>query len=297
MKIMFIFLAAAGISLKSSSMVLPADSSKMHLSHIDYGLPAARVLPYHYDSLRLTSPFHFEHPVSVTKQAYARIVYPVFEDDKLNSVVKGAVLSPLKVKYQFQNSLNAEHPAMSNMDAVNNGAAEFRELAANFLGQFETEAPDVYLKAYWYADIQVKVIRKTRDFTAVECEKDHFTGGFHDLYDYQFLNYDNRSRQPLTLESQLKPNKLDQLKSIAERIIRKNEGLTPSAELDGYFFENDKFDLPANFTITDQGLMFSYGYNEIKPFAAGTTKLTIPFADLKSLVLPGSVLALQMSGH
>jgi hypothetical protein len=117
----------------------------------------------------------------------------------------------------------------------------------------------------------------------------------HDLYDHQFLNYDKLTHRLISLESQFKANKQGQLREIAERIFRKNEHLSPTDKLDGYFFENNKFGLPVSFTITDKGLMFFYEYYEIKPFAAGTTQLVIPFTELKGLVLPGSILAGQMN--
>ena len=297
MKTSICLLAAASLALDSLSSLQPSISSTKHLSAIEISIACNPPLIYHYDSVKLISAFKYEHPVSPNKQAFAKIVYTIFADNRLNSLVANAVLSPLKVKYQFKNSFASEHPALSNMEAVNNSASAYRELAANFLRQFETEAPGEYLKAYWYADIRVRVIRENRDFTAVVCEKDYFTGGLHDLYDHQFLNYDKRNHRLITLESQLKPNKQEQLKSIAERIFRKDEHLSSADELEGYFFENNKFDLPANFTITDKGLLFFYEYYEIKPFAAGTTQLVIPFTALKGLVLPGSVLAGQMNRH
>ncbi|WP_214072571.1 RsiV family protein [Mucilaginibacter sp. dw_454] len=249
---------------------------------------------YHYGSVKLTSTYKFDHPAPGAAEAFARVVYPIFRDNKLNNIITSAVLSPLKVKYDFQNTLAAEHPTLSNMDAINTGAAGYPELGHNFLQQFEAQASQDDFKAYWYADIHVKVLAEKQDYTALLCEKDYFTGGLHDLYDHIYLNYDNRNHQLITLNSQFKPNMQNELKVIAERIFRKNEGLASTQELDGYFFKDDQFNLPANFTITDQGLLFFYDYYEIKPFAAGTTQLVIPFADLKDLVLPNSVLADQM---
>lgn len=249
---------------------------------------------YHNDSVKVTSSYKFDHPASAGSQAYVKIVYPIFADDKLNMIIKGAVLAPLEVKYQFKHALAAKHPALSSMDAINNGAADYRQLGHNFLQQFEAQAPQEDLKVYWSADIRVKVLREKQNYTAIVCKKDYFTGGMHDLYGHIFLNYDHRNHQLITLNSQLKPNQQKQLKLIAERIFRKNEGLTANGKLDGYFFKDDKFDLPANFTITDKGLLFFYDYYEIKPFAAGITKLIIPFADLKDLVLTNSILADQM---
>lgn len=297
MKTNIILLAAASLALESFLSLQPATSSKKHLSTVETPISSRHPFAYHYDSVKLISPFKYEHPLSENKQAYARIVYPVFPDNKLNSMVANAVLSPLKVKYQFKNLLAAERPALSNMEAINNSASAYREFASNFLRQFETEAPGEQLKAYWHADIHVRVLLESPDFTAVVCEKDYFTGGLHDLYDHQFINYDKRTHRLITLESQLKPNTQGQLKSIAERIFRKDEHLSSADELEGYFFENNKFDLPANFTITDKGLLFFYEYYEIKPFAAGTTQLVIPFTELKGLVLPGSILYGQMNGR
>jgi hypothetical protein len=272
---------AAGLGLTLSFSLLPFQNADAQAS-------------YHNDSVKVTSNYKFDYAASAASQAYVRIVYPIFRDNRLNNIIKSVVLSPLQVKYQFQNTFAAKHPALSNMDAINNGAADYRELAHDFLHQFEAQAPDEDLRAYWYADIHVKVLAEKQDYTAVVCEKDYFTGGLHDLYDHIYLNYDNRNHQLITLKSQLKPGTQNQLKVISEHIFRTNEGLAPEEELDDYFFENKKFDLPANFTITDKGLLFFYDYYEIKPFAAGTTTLIVPFAELEDLVLPNSVLANQM---
>jgi Protein of unknown function (DUF3298) len=284
MKNQLFFNIASGLGLSLSLSLLSFQHADAQVS-------------YHIDSVKVTSGYKFDHPAPAASQAYVRIVYPNFQDNKLNSIIKSAVLSPLQVKYQFQNAVSAQHPALSNMDAINNGAADYREMGINFLHQFEAQAPQEDLNAYWYADIHVKVLTEKQDYTAVLCEKDYFTGGQHDLYDHIYLNYDNDNHQLITLNSQLKPGTQNQLKVIAGRIFRTNEGLTPEQELDGYFFEDEKFDLPVNFTITNKGLLFFYDYYEIKPFAAGITKLLIPFAALKDIVLPGSILARQMKGR
>jgi len=183
------------------------------------------------------------------------------------------------------------------MDAVNNDAQDYRELAANFIRQFEMEAPKLELKAYWYADIKVKVLYENSGYVSLVCEKDYFTGGSHDLYDHLYLNYDKRTHRLITLESQLKPGKAEKLRKVAEQIFRHNEGLKADDALDGYFFKNNRFDLPGNFAVTGKGLLFLYDYYEIKPFAAGTTQLIIPSIQISDLVQPGSVLAGQLNRH
>lgn len=252
---------------------------------------------YHYDSVKVVSNYKFDQPKSASTKAFARVSYPVFTDNNLNNLIRTSVLAPLKVKYEFQNTLVAEHPALSDMDAVNTAAVDYRELAANFIRQFEMEAPNLELKAYWYADIKVKVLYENSSYVSLVCTKDYFTGGSHDLYDHLYLNYDKRKHGLITLESLLKSGKVEKLRAIAEKIFRQNEGLNADDVLDGYFFKNNRFDLPGNFALTAKGLLFFYDYYEIKPFAAGTTQLIIPYTKISDLVQPGSVLAGQLKLH
>lgn len=286
---------AASVCLAAKTLCGPSPTPQCGVNRQVYQHHNLADLPaYRYDSLMVTSSEKFDHPAPAADKAYVRIVYPVFEDDNLNNLIKTAVLAPLTVKHEFKNAFITEHPALSNVAAMNNSATGYHELADSFLQKFECQAPEESLNAYWYANIKIDVIADSEDYTAAICSKDYFTGGLHDLYDHIYLNYDNRNHQLITLASQLKPGCQDQLKTIAERLFRKNEGLTPAQQLDGYFFQDGKFDLPANFTFTDKGLLFFYDYYEIKPFAAGTTKLVVPYYQLKDMVLPGSVLASQM---
>nr|WP_307866763.1 RsiV family protein [Pedobacter sp. ASV19] len=94
-----------------------------------------------------------------------------------------------------------------------------------------------------------------------------------------------------TLDSLIKPGSLSALTATAEKIFRKNEKLTPKQSLaDNYFFEKNTFSLPRNFTITGQGLKFLYNPYEIKPYAAGTTDLLVPFEQIKDILKHNPVL-------
>lgn len=297
MKNILLLTLLGSLALSNAPTLLPHQRAKppeVKFSHIKTTIIQ---LPYHYDSVKMLSPYPFDSAKSTSTQAFARIVYPVFGDQEINNIIRNAVLSPLTVEYPFKSKFAAAHPALSDLDAVNKPASDYAELASKFLTSFEVQAPGEDLKAYWYADINVTVLRNTPDYLACLCKKDYFTGGSHDLYDFKYLNYDVRNRRLITLQSQLKPAKLSELTGIAERIFRKNEGLTPDQKLRGYFFDDDKFSLPERFTITEKGLMFFYTYYEIKPFAAGTTELVIPFSYLKGIALPGSILAKQIAGH
>jgi hypothetical protein len=80
------------------------------------------------------------------------------------------------------------------------------------------------------------------------------------------------------------------LTKVADSIFRKQENLTPTASLkNDYFFKGDQFSLNKNFLITPLGLKFLYNQYEIKPYAAGQTVLDIPYAQIKTLLQPGTV--------
>ena len=79
---------------------------------------------------------------------------------------------------------------------------------------------------------------------------------------------------------------------IGERIFRNDEKISSTASLtENYFFENGKFNLPENFYISNKGLVFLYNPYEIKPYVAGTTELVIPFANLKKIAKPNTILS------
>ena len=90
----------------------------------------------------------------------------------------------------------------------------------------------------------------------------------------------------------MKDNYRDSLNQVAELIFKKNEGLRADAPIDSnsYFFTDHRFSINNNFVFTTEGIKFLYNQYEIKPYAAGKTELLVPYAKIKSLIKPGSVL-------
>ncbi|XHR98311.1 RsiV family protein [Mucilaginibacter sp. UC70_90] len=106
------------------------------------------------------------------------------------------------------------------------------------------------------------------------------------------MNWDSKAGKNLRLADIFATGYHDKLNAVAEKIFRKNEKLSDTASLaTNYFFKDNKFALNTNFSITPLGIKFLYNQYDIKPYAAGITELFIPYAQIKSLVQPGSVVS------
>ncbi len=106
----------------------------------------------------------------------------------------------------------------------------------------------------------------------------------------RFINWDNAAEKKLTMEDLFIPDYQKKLNAIGESIFRKNEGLSDTEPLTKYFFPNKQFKLNDNFCITPEGLAFIYLQNEIKPMAAGQTRIVIPYNDIRSILKPNTAL-------
>ncbi|RYG05949.1 MAG: DUF3298 domain-containing protein, partial [Chitinophagaceae bacterium] len=107
-----------------------------------------------------------------------------------------------------------------------------------------------------------------------------------------YINYNLENGSEITLDSLIDASNRAKLLSIAEGIFRKDEKLTPTETLAGkYFFLEDKFSLPESYYVSDKGLVFLYNPYEIKAYAFGTTELVIPFASLKDIAKPNTILS------
>lgn len=231
-------------------------------------------LTYYYDSVRVYSKRPLPKNTRVTDTAKAVIEFAVFKDSVLNKKLVDKV-------------------GFTSSNGKRKSATSYKSIAADFMNgfdEYEQENDDHYQS--WFFDSRSSVLLQKPGYISLQLDNVEYVGGAHANSFSLYVNYDLNTYKEISLESLLKPGALPKLNQIAEQIFRKNEGLTPTASLsDAYFFENDQFKLNNNFTITSTGLQFKYNPYEIKPFAAGETILKIPFAQIKALIRPNSLLS------
>lgn len=234
-------------------------------------ISATDSLTYTYDSVKVYSKLAVSKNKAVTDTAKAVAVYPVFNDQKVNQFLEDQVTGLVGKQYGYKN---------------------YKELTTGFMKEF-----DAYFSKSkdedrtWFEDINLKVTGNYPNYVAVLYRYVDYKGGAHPNTLFTYFNYNPKTYQEITLDSLVSQESMPKFKAIAENIFRKNEKLAPNASLsEGYFFPENKFALAQTFTVTSQGLKFLYNPYEIKPYAAGTTELTVPFTEIKALLKPSSIL-------
>ena len=136
------------------------------------------------------------------------------------------------------------------------------------------------------------VVRQDSSLLTLETGGSTFSGNAHPIDQTMFTNWNATTQKQIELGDILVTGYLPKLTKVADSIFRKNENLKDTSSLArDYFFKGNKFSLNNNFLITPLGLRFLYNEYEIKPYAAGTTNLFIPYTSIKTLLKPHTVIS------
>ncbi|TKC06762.1 DUF3298 and DUF4163 domain-containing protein [Pedobacter polaris] len=240
--------------------------------HVEDATVKADTLTYKYDSVKVYSKNIAKSSESSKDTAKASIKYPVFENQGLNKYIHRQVLD----------YFSKEDPAIISYQDITNSFIKGYD-------SFFAENKDTYQS--WFLIIEIKVLKQTANYIALQYIHADYAGGAHGNTNISYLNYNPKTNQAVTLDSLIDVSQISKLLNIAEAIFRKNEKLTPTEPLvEKYFFEKGIFSLPESFYVSDKGLVFLYNPYEIKPYAAGTTELIIPFDAVKSIAKPNTIL-------
>lgn len=143
----------------------------------------------------------------------------------------------------------------------------------------------------WTLEGKASVLRQDSSLIAIAVKGYSYAGGAHGNSGFYYLNWNTGADQQLALKDLLNADYSPKLNQVAEKIFRHNEQLSDTASLaNSYFFENDRFHLNENFTITPEGLQFVYNQYEIKPYSSGITELLVPYGEIRQLISTNSIL-------
>lgn len=234
-------------------------------------MKTADQLSFSYDSVKVYSKHLVAGTDSTRDTTKALISYPVFADQKINLFIEQKVMNSANEGEHYNSYQDFSTAFIKNFDDFSKENAAYAQT--------------------WFMDGKVEVIAQSPGYLSLLYTYVNYQGGAHPNSSFTYLNYNPLSHQEILLDSLIRPGSMPALTAIAEKIFRKNEKLSATASLkDGYFFENDKFSLNQNFSITSEGLKFLYNPYEIKAYVYGTTELLVPFAALKEIARPNSLL-------
>jgi len=225
-----------------------------------------------YDSVKVYAKKPVSRNPATTDTTKAVIVYPQFKDQKTNDFVLQKTLATALPDKQYKS---------------------YQAYANGFIQDYETFiAREKEYGQTWFLEIKNKVAAQKKNYLSVLSTFVSYEGGAHPNTMLSYLNYDPQTHKEILLDSLIQPGSMSKLTAEAEKIFRKNEKLTPTANLgDNYFFKDNKFSLNNNFTVTEEGIKFLYNPYEIKAYVFGITELTVPFSTLKEIARPHSLLS------
>jgi hypothetical protein len=166
--------------------------------------------------------------------------------------------------------------------------SDFRKTFDSYKKNFPAKIDTSMDSGAIYANHSIAIERQAPGLIVLNIE-DEMSGGIHPQSQVIFSNWNTATDKAITLNDIFVKDYEDKLTAIAEKIFRKDAGLSAKAPLKDYTFENDEFALNDNFRITNEGISFYYNTYEIRPYMFGTTDLLIPYSQIKHLLRPNTV--------
>jgi hypothetical protein len=241
------------------------------------------------DTLKYTTKYFEKHSKTCVKEdslcATVKFAYPVFEANALNE----QIINELLAIYHSDDDSTKVRP--KNFDALaqpflDDYDANVQE-NKDFVNGANAKNEGGFLATPWNMEAEAIVQQQTPKHIILKTNTNWFMGGAHPISMEYFYVYDRKTFKRIRLDDLFKPNYDQKLLSIAETVFRKQEHLKPADALNeehGYFFENGRFLLNDNFTLTATSIKFLYNVYEIKSYAAGITEIEIPLESLKEIL-------------
>lgn len=152
-----------------------------------------------------------------------------------------------------------------------------------FLQKDYTNSDDDFMPIEIQYTINIEEKYSKNNIKILEKNQYSYTGGAHGNYYTQYSCYDVKEREILDIKNifdVVELNKLGQEYFLMQRGLQKNIKLEES----GYWFENDEFYLPNNFTIENNSFVFVFNPYEIASYAEGMIEIRIPFNRIRNTI-------------
>ena len=204
------------------------------------------------------------------KNANIEINIPVAEGDS-----ELATLINSKIENHIANTLIFSEED-SETATLEEGISRFDSEYKIFKSDFEES------KLIWEATFDGEVMYQSSEVVSIAISSYTNTGGAHGNSIITFYNFDSNTGKLLEIPEII--SNIDAFTKIAEQHFIVDVKMEDSESIDNYFF-GEPFHLPANIGYNEEGLVLLYNTYEVASYAMGITEFTIPFEDIKSLLV------------
>lgn len=170
---------------------------------------------------------------------------------------------------------------------------EYRELGNQYYEDMGNLEEDKQPSWYWY-ELQKnnKLLFKDEHVWSYSVEHADYTGGAHGSLNVLYYTIDLNKLTIITEENIFSPNYYKLLTTkIVENLMKKYNVDTPEKLLNEGFFDINEIAPNNNFWINNEGVHYIYNQYEIAPYSMGPIEVTIPYRDIVSIIIPGSIAA------
>lgn len=164
-----------------------------------------------------------------------------------------------------------------------NEVTSLEKLAQTFIQDYEASArefPEYNIP--WEAYVEGNVTYETEKLISIRFDLALFTGGAHGYTSVSFLNFDPTSGRIITKDELLST----EFKDFAESKFRKQANIPENEAINstGYFFEDDKFQLPQNIGFNANRLILIYNAYEIASYSEGNIELEFEIEEVRKYI-------------
>ncbi len=202
--------------------------------------------------------------------------------DSVNEFIRGVILFP---KIEADSTLK-------------NGRFDSPEsLISDFIKRYKADFKDLEgIREYsynWQGDYNVAVGLNENYILGLSAYEYNYLGGAHGNYLIIHYNLDLKTGRKINLADIFAEGYEKKLNETAESIFRQQYEIHRRQNLDaaGYWFENNKFLLNDNFTLSRTGITFQYNQYEIAPYSFGAPEVFIPWEKLKIILKEDGIIS------
>lgn len=132
--------------------------------------------------------------------------------------------------------------------------------------------------------IKPKILNSGEPIATVVLNSSSYLGGAHGASAQQYYNFDLKSKKLVTLEALLLAKQKPRLEQLAHEVFKTWVIDAKLADNVQDYEQAWKFKLSDNYYLSKEGLILQYGEYDIGPYVVGLPRLTIPYAQLETVL-------------